>query len=294
MTALVLRRVGPLGRREGGAANVIATVCCYVALYVASDWISFIHALPGSGYTPWNPPPAPEFVRLADQQGTLVCAGGFRRRAHLEQRRRAFPGWRSGVFGQRGDRGLGVRRYRRAASPHSSFDPPSNSRSGPLRRSWRQRPPALSRSRSQRERDRRARRIAPEPPRRRCLALVHRRSDRHHRPASSAFDLEERMGTVSEITLSAKVIDLGVFFAGLGAALLLVFGNAHEKERATLLPDVAARDLDRRASRSCMERGGDPCRPSWRSSGRSHMDGLFLQRLPEYASFCRSLSPQRG
>ena len=34
----------------------------------------------------------------------------------------------------------------------------------------------------------------------------------------------------SEITLSAKVIDLGVFFAGLGAALLLVFGNAHEKE----------------------------------------------------------------
>ena len=34
----------------------------------------------------------------------------------------------------------------------------------------------------------------------------------------------------NEITLSAKVIDLGVFFAGLGAALLLVFGNAHEKE----------------------------------------------------------------
>ncbi|HKN29848.1 MAG TPA: hypothetical protein VJY34_18970 [Roseiarcus sp.] len=60
MTALVLRRIGPLWTRERrfATASAIATVCCYVALYVALDWISFIRVLPGSGYTPWNPPPA--------------------------------------------------------------------------------------------------------------------------------------------------------------------------------------------------------------------------------------------
>jgi len=60
MTALVLRRIGPLWTREGrfATANAVVTVCCYVALYVALDWISFIRVLPGSGYTPWNPPPA--------------------------------------------------------------------------------------------------------------------------------------------------------------------------------------------------------------------------------------------
>jgi two-component system, LuxR family, sensor kinase FixL len=60
MTALVLRRIGPLWTRERrfATANAIATVCCYVALYVALDWISFIRALPGTGYTPWSPVPA--------------------------------------------------------------------------------------------------------------------------------------------------------------------------------------------------------------------------------------------
>jgi signal transduction histidine kinase len=38
--------------------NALAIACCYVVLYVALDWISFIQPLQGTGYSPWNPPPA--------------------------------------------------------------------------------------------------------------------------------------------------------------------------------------------------------------------------------------------
>jgi hypothetical protein len=41
------------------------TVCCgYVALYVALDWISLVHVLPGVGFTLWNPPPAASLALL--------------------------------------------------------------------------------------------------------------------------------------------------------------------------------------------------------------------------------------
>jgi two-component system, LuxR family, sensor kinase FixL len=48
----------------------------YVALYVAADWISFIHALPGSGYTPWNPPPALSLALLVSK-GPLFAPAVF-------------------------------------------------------------------------------------------------------------------------------------------------------------------------------------------------------------------------
>ncbi len=69
MTALVLRRVGPLWTRQRRSATVsaVATVCCYVALYIALDRISFIRVLPGSGYTPWNPPPALSLALLVSK-----------------------------------------------------------------------------------------------------------------------------------------------------------------------------------------------------------------------------------
>jgi signal transduction histidine kinase len=38
--------------------KAVAAACCFVALYVAVDWISFIQPLQGTSYTPWNPPPA--------------------------------------------------------------------------------------------------------------------------------------------------------------------------------------------------------------------------------------------
>jgi two-component system sensor kinase FixL len=33
-------------------------VCVYAGLYIALDWLSFVHAWPTTGFTLWNPPPA--------------------------------------------------------------------------------------------------------------------------------------------------------------------------------------------------------------------------------------------
>ncbi|HTR14481.1 MAG TPA: ATP-binding protein [Roseiarcus sp.] len=67
MTTPVLSRVQPLWKPKGRATatNWVAVACCYVTLYVALDWISYIEVLPGSGYTPWNPPPALSLALIA-------------------------------------------------------------------------------------------------------------------------------------------------------------------------------------------------------------------------------------
>jgi hypothetical protein len=63
-------------KRRASAANAIATVCCYVAVYVALDWISFIQPLPGSGFTPWNYPHRARYqagaVWPGPSQGSIV------------------------------------------------------------------------------------------------------------------------------------------------------------------------------------------------------------------------------
>src|SRR5271170_1864981 len=46
------------------ARNAAFVVCGYVAIYVALDWISFFEVLPGTGFTPWNPPPAASLALL--------------------------------------------------------------------------------------------------------------------------------------------------------------------------------------------------------------------------------------
>src|SRR5690349_13280817 len=33
-------------------------VCVYSGLYIGLDWLSFVHVLPTTGFTLWNPPPA--------------------------------------------------------------------------------------------------------------------------------------------------------------------------------------------------------------------------------------------
>jgi two-component system, LuxR family, sensor kinase FixL len=40
------------------AGNPFVVVSTYAMLYVALDWISFVHVLPAVGFTMWNPPPA--------------------------------------------------------------------------------------------------------------------------------------------------------------------------------------------------------------------------------------------
>src|SRR5579863_9698209 len=58
MTALVPTQVQAVWRLQSAAVvNALATACCYVLLYVALDWISFIQPLQDTSYSPWNPPP---------------------------------------------------------------------------------------------------------------------------------------------------------------------------------------------------------------------------------------------
>jgi len=63
MTTRVLSRpqlwpAPPLGDLGRG----LATVVVYLAVYLALDRISFFQVLPGTGFTPWNPPPAASFA----------------------------------------------------------------------------------------------------------------------------------------------------------------------------------------------------------------------------------------
>jgi hypothetical protein len=44
--------------------NSVILNCIYVAAYVTLDWISFIEALPGVGFTPWKPRPPPALHSL--------------------------------------------------------------------------------------------------------------------------------------------------------------------------------------------------------------------------------------
>lgn len=46
------------------AFSALATVCLYIAMYVALDRISMVHMLPDVGFTLWNPPPACSLVLL--------------------------------------------------------------------------------------------------------------------------------------------------------------------------------------------------------------------------------------
>ena len=50
--------------------NYLIVAATYAGLYIALDWISFIHVLPEVGFTLWNPPPA---LSLA-----LLLTRGFR------------------------------------------------------------------------------------------------------------------------------------------------------------------------------------------------------------------------
>jgi signal transduction histidine kinase len=44
--------------------DAVLIVLGYVAIYVALDWVSFFQVLPGTGFTPWNPPPAASLALL--------------------------------------------------------------------------------------------------------------------------------------------------------------------------------------------------------------------------------------
>ena len=62
--AMAWRQVWPVSATRGKLRSVVATLCIYVASYVALDWISFFRVLPGIGFTPWNPPPVASLALL--------------------------------------------------------------------------------------------------------------------------------------------------------------------------------------------------------------------------------------
>jgi two-component system, LuxR family, sensor kinase FixL len=49
---------------HGIGRNVLFVVCVYAAAYIALDWVSFFQVLPGTGFTPWDPPPAASLALL--------------------------------------------------------------------------------------------------------------------------------------------------------------------------------------------------------------------------------------
>jgi signal transduction histidine kinase len=67
MTVSVARRDQPAWTPETPILGALTAAFCYLALYVASDWVSFIAPVPGSGYTPWNPPPALTLALLIEK-----------------------------------------------------------------------------------------------------------------------------------------------------------------------------------------------------------------------------------
>ncbi|MGE5146662.1 MAG: hypothetical protein ACM3N5_07925, partial [Candidatus Eiseniibacteriota bacterium] len=56
MSGRAIRATAAAGAWRSGA-GVAARGIGFVVLYVALDWISFIHAFSPLGITPWNPPP---------------------------------------------------------------------------------------------------------------------------------------------------------------------------------------------------------------------------------------------
>jgi hypothetical protein len=49
---------------HGKTLHAAFIVCIYVTIYLVLDWISFFQVLPGTCFTPWNPPPAASLALL--------------------------------------------------------------------------------------------------------------------------------------------------------------------------------------------------------------------------------------
>jgi signal transduction histidine kinase len=231
MTTLVLRGTGPLWAREprSAAASALAVACLFLALYVALDWISFTGALPGTGYTPWNPPPALSLALLirrrlgfapavfvaelissnvvehfpagipASLASAFVVASGYTATAALLRRIAPLasdPIRARVVAGFLAITAAGA--FSVAVADVSAIIAlgglPSGFAAASIRHSFIGDFTGI---------------IGLLP----ALLLWRRAWERW-----------------TETTLAARVSDLGVFLIGLGAALLLVFDNAHEKE----------------------------------------------------------------
>ncbi len=231
MTASILRRVRPPWSFQGraSAVNAVATACCYVALYVALDWISFIGVLPGSGYTPWNPPPALSLALLISK-GLAFAPAVFAAELVSSDVVSHFP---AGVSASVASAAIVAAGYTATAALLRRILLTNH---GPIRVD------AVAGFLAITAAGAFAVAVAD-------VNMIVAFGGLPSRLANSAIqhsfigDLTGIIGLLpalllwrkawerwKETTLSARVTDLGIFVAGLGAALLLVFGNAHEKE----------------------------------------------------------------
>ena len=231
MTALVLRWAAPLWTRKtrSAAANAAATVCCFVALYIASDWVSFIGALPGSGYTPWNPPPALSLALLITKGlrfAPAVFAAEFISSNVVEH----FP---VGAAASLASAAVVASGYAATAALLRRVSPLTRR---PIRVTVVAGFLAIAAVG--------ALEVAVADVRT-IVALGGLPGSLAGSSIQLSFigDLTGIIGLLpalltwrnawersKEITIGVRIIDLGIFAVGLGAALLLVFDNAHEKE----------------------------------------------------------------
>jgi hypothetical protein len=61
---MIVRSLATLIRPHKSGLHSAVIVFAYVAIYVALDRVSFFQVLPGTCFTPWNPPPAASLALL--------------------------------------------------------------------------------------------------------------------------------------------------------------------------------------------------------------------------------------
>ena len=231
MTALVFRRVQPLWtlQRRAAVVKAVAAACCYVALYVALDWISFIQPLQGTSYTPWNPPPALSLALLITK-GLWFAPAVFAAELISSGVVSRFP---AGLFASLASAAVVAAGYTATAALLRRI-PLTNSR--PIRVGSVAGFLAITTAGAF------------------FVAFVDVKTivALHGLPTgvvgfaiqnSFIGDLTGIIGLLpallawraawerlNEVTPNARAVDLGIFIVGLGAALLLIFDNAHEKE----------------------------------------------------------------
>ena len=230
MPALVLRRVQPLWKlRSAAVVKAVTTACCYVALYVALDWISFIQPLQGTGYTPWNPPPALSLALLISE-GLWFAPAVFAAELISSQVVSGFP---TGIPASLASAAVIAAGYTATAALLRRI---STSNGGSIRVGTVAAFLAVTAAGAFLVAVADVKAIAALGG---LPAAVVGSAIQH----SFIGDLTGIIGLLpallawrtawrqwNDVSTSGRAVDLGIFLVGLTAALLLVFDNAHEKE----------------------------------------------------------------
>ncbi len=230
MTALVFIRVHPLWRLHSATAmKVVAAAGCYVALYAALDWISFLQPLQGTSYTPWNPPPALSLALLISK-GLWVAPAVFAAELISSQVVSGFP---TGLPASLASTAVVAAGYTATAALLRRIYLTGSS---PIRVGAVAGFLAITTAGAF---------LVAVADVKTVVALEGLPAAVAGSAIRNSFigDLTGIIGLLpallawrtawrqwNDVSSGARAVDLGIFLVGLAAALLLVFGNAHEKE----------------------------------------------------------------